>query len=1000
MSDITIAVATLPNEAQAVVDQYVERFGLTSVPLVERGIGGRIRKCSTDTSVGLVILTEQLYETVIEKLPSLENDNQLAEKLFIYKGSIDKLNEFLASMLGEDLNTSMSRGSIDVSAIDVSTDNEVAEEVEEQPRGTEEAPVEIIESSQTTEVSVDEERGTSETEPIASVTEEPVENTEVHSSEGVSTEAKNGAFSEAEPTSQGGIDTPISSEITASEENIISDGIIVENKRLKDELATKELLVRNLMQQVEDNNAGTDTSSLVETIRQLRDDIVVRDNQIVDLKAQLASSSTEDTTELNKQLTDSQTAYIQLDFDFKKLKSSAEADREQLKALQGAKVIADTELKKEKERVSALTEELKNLNERVKTLSEDNAELDVLRARVADFERSEGTHQAEKVALKDANLRVDNLTIELKNKDDTIASLNDKIAKGKESAEALGTQIADLTTAKKKAEEDLATAQNQIASLNEQCTEKTNQINELKGTIATATNEKNDLQSTLNSKQTDMDNLSSQLDEITSQKNVLEKQVSDLNDQLASAKEKGKETSESLESQMKTLKADKQNLESQLLAKDGQIKNDDVKIEKLNEMVESLNSQIKALGNQLADANAKVLDSVNKVDDYDNLSLEVERLKGELASKDATRNADSVQITAELANVKNQLEQKDSIIDSLTTDKSNLEMELEKAKNELNSKTASNSDVSAEISNLQHQLTEANSELAKLKVDSSNDNTSLTKKVDELTSANSDLESKLGRSNTEIEELRNKLSQSKGVSSSKFASFDRMSGMKSANSYKLDSIDTLRGNNFMVVASGSGESVREVSNQIAKTLVSQPSNHFVIIDVSSDSNIDITLNCSSVKPMSDWLVTGQGNLKDYVSRSKVYKNVVLFSTSLTYTNDLGFLTIDWDARLNTIYSMFGSNVKYIINVGNLNSLTAKILFNNFARVMPSTVLIKATPYNLRTMLLLLAGLNSLSKTKVEFIGYSQSQSKVTDMFVTTVKQKYTAENITNNGLPI
>lgn len=992
MSDITIAVATLPNEAQAVVDQYVDRFGLAAVPLVEKGIGGRIRKCSTDTSVGLVILTEQLYDVVIEKIPSMKDNKQLAEKLFIYKDSIDKLNEFLASMLGEDLNTSMSKGTIDVSAIDVSTDSEVAKDIEEQPRGIEEASAEILESSQPTEVI--EEKAT------ASAIEEQAENTEVHSSEGVSTEAKNGAFLEAEPTSQGTIDTSISSEIKASDKNIISDDIIVENKRLKDELATKELLVRNLMQQVEDNNAGTDTSSLVETIRQLRDDIVVRDNQIVDLKAQLASSSTEDTTELNKQLTDSQTAYIQLEFDFKKLKSSADADKEQLKALQGDKVIADTELKKEKERVSSLTDELKNLNERVKTLSEDNAELDVLRARVADFERSEGTHQAEKAALKDANLRVDNLTVELKNRDNKIASLTDKLTRGKESSEALGTQIAELTSAKKKTEEDLVTAQNQITSLNEQCTEKTNQINELKGNIATAINEKNELQSTLNSKQTEMDNLSSRIDELTSQNGVLEKQVADLNDQLASAKERGKETSEGLESQMKTLKADKQNLESQLLAKDGQIKNDNIKIEKLNEMVESLNSQIKSLSKQLTDANAKVLDSVNKVNDYDNLSLEVDRLKTELASKDATHDADSVQTTAELANVKNQLEQKDNIIDNLTTEKSNLEMELEKAKNELNSKTVSDSDVSAEISNLQHQLTKANSELAKLKVDSSTDNTSLTKKVDELTSANSDLESKLGRSNTEIEELRTKLAQIKEVSSSKFASFDRMSGMKSANSYRLDSIDATRGSNFMVVASGSGESVREVSNQIAKTLVSQPSNHFVIIDVSSDSNIDITLNCSSVKPMSDWLTTGQGNLKDYVSRSKVYKNVVLFSTSLTYTNDLGFLTIDWDARLNTIYSMFGSNVKYIINVGNLNSLIAKILFNNFARVMPSTVLIKATPYNLRTMLLLLAGLNSLSRTRVELIGYSQKQSNITDMFVNTVKQKYTAESITNNGLLI
>jgi hypothetical protein len=168
-------------------------------------------------------------------------------------------------------------------------------------------------------------------------------------------------------------------------------------------------------------------------------------------------------------------------------------------------------------------------------------------------------------------------------------------------------------------------------------------------------------------------------------------------------------------------------------------------------------------------------------------------------------------------------------------------------------------------------------------------------------------------------------------------------------------------NNFLsdhiyCYASGSEESSSILFSTIRKSCNANPNARIIILDLTTDSTIDRDFGAQTVKSPITW-ITGSENFTSFLADTK-FKNVKILSTALAYMNDLFLLNIDWGKRIEELKS-FADAV--IINVGCLNNLVSKILFNSFSRVMRSHIIVKASPINIRATILNITGYSSISE---------------------------------------
>ena len=133
----------------------------------------------------------------------------------------------------------------------------------------------------------------------------------------------------------------------------------------------------------------------------------------------------------------------------------------------------------------------------------------------------------------------------------------------------------------------------------------------------------------------------------------------------------------------------------------------------------------------------------------------------------------------------------------------------------------------------------------------------------------------------------------------------------------------------------------------------------LVIDLSMDSYIDSEFKPKGVVSPIDWF-TGDASIDEFIADT-VFPNVKVVSIGLSFINTLYLLDVPWKQRLEGLTDKY-SNV--IIYVGCVTDVVARILYQSFVAVMQGFLMVNATPINLRTAILTLAGMYNMDKTKV------------------------------------
>lgn len=203
-----------------------------------------------------------------------------------------------------------------------------------------------------------------------------------------------------------------------------------------------------------------------------------------------------------------------------------------------------------------------------------------------------------------------------------------------------------------------------------------------------------------------------------------------------------------------------------------------------------------------------------------------------------------------------------------------------------------------------------------------------------------------------------------------FASLSKMQALRSVFTTQLFSNISLS-TDTICVAAGSSESVTETYNLI-RTSCQATTKKCLIIDLSLDSYIDREFGARGIPCPVDWL-TGKAPFTNFLAKTSL-PNAMIISLGLAYTNDVALLSIDWQAKLNEIRDFAD---KIIIYVGPLVNTVSKILFNSFSNSIQSHIILKATPINIRTLLLTLTGLTNVNTglLNIDCVNYT-TNSKV------------------------
>lgn len=471
-------------------------------------------------------------------------------------------------------------------------------------------------------------------------------------------------------------------------------------------------------------------------------------------------------------------------------------------------------------------------------------------------------------------------------------------------------------------------------------------IKELSDALNLAKKENIHLQDELNGRDVVLRNLQKQVrdfedlgpvenKELEARNKELETKVTDLEAEVVKLSEQAQGVNHELqakidfaESKNAELEETKQSLEEQLSI-----------VQDLSNQITNLTEENTALNSTIEEMNAKEEDLASQITSmYDKLAIS----DTQLANKD--KEYEVLQSTCEEQRAANKA----------------LQAELDAAKENLDAEKSSRVSLEGELSVLR-----INSEKQ----------VASEEKVSELTTKLRDTQQEVQNLmgyKSRCTELEIQIAEQKAKStpSGVFASLGKMQALRSVFTSQLFSNISLY-TDTICVAAGSSESVTETYNLI-RTSCQATSKRCLILDLSLDSYIDREFGCKGILSPVDWLA-GKAPYTNFLAKTSL-PNAMIISLGLAYVNDVALLSIDWQSKLNEIKDFAD---KIIIYVGPLVNTVSKILFNSFSNSIPSHVVLKATPINIRTLLLTLTGLTNLNNNmlNINCVNYT-TNSKV------------------------
>ena len=719
----------------------------------------------------------------------------------------------------------------------------------------------------------------------------------------------------------------------------------VEVESLKRELEQNQLLVKSLTQQLQEKGRSSDTSSLVGRIRELDTQLKERDSKIREME-------TESYTQLGKVA----------------------------KAEEAIKKLAVTE--------KELAQQRELLRQAESKKAELNADIAGLRQRISELDKFPKLYE-------DTQRR--------------LAELDDKYKKTYVQFESKCDEYDVLLQRTQNAERGSVSDRKQIESLSKQ-------ITDLQAQLENQAKEKSGIEGQLTEYKSKVESLTYQIQGLNKQLAEMTKRATDAEVKSVSLDAKVKESAdelkmaldeaESLEKQLKESQEKVSELQRKADTSQGVADElDEVKNSLLleRERSEGLEKKLNDVSDRLIKAQDNVSSLTSELETRDSVIKDLKERVSTLSSETdgfAELNKKLARVQEDLIHANDELSAKSKEYDTLLKEKEIIESESVKEQLDLKNQL---SDREREIKNLESEI-----ELLKRGVDESGKTADLRMKILSLQEEVQELKKHQDASDSaELLKLREEITKMR----------QRCAELETDVQDKDEVLNELYSNIFIhmadcavpklkvdvklpmpssplekciVVGGGSAESNTYIYKVLKNTCMAGKSRKTIIIELVTDSYIDSEFKLKSIKTPLPWL-QGQEPLTNFASDT-CFGNVKVISPALAYFNPLYLLTVDWQARLEELRKLQKSVDLIIINVGVLNNIVSKVLFQSFAEVMKSHVVVRATPINIRTVLLCLAGLPNSNKAEISCVHYDVASKNMYQKLATTYQARILHDN--------
>lgn len=932
----------------------------------------------------------QTLESFFDNYGKTEEDTNVSQKEIKDETIVSEVESNIKEQ--NNKNTEIIEESVE--EIKTDTDNEIKEEETDVLEENVETSVQEIKNEESTETFVEDieaetvESSDKDNEIVEEVeTEESVKETNGEVEDNTDSKEEVITLTEQEGNTVENKDTSSDLDVDfGSTLNTEDDNVKVVNEdleTLKDKLIQAQLTISSLSSQLAELEDSND-EVLMTRIEVLTSQLESKENEIKSLR-QISATTTENVdamelTDLREELIKVKESKATLEYDKKKVEGELSLSEEKIKELQSSSITLEERIKALNRQITSNESKIERLQSEIKDkdalVADKIAEIDVLNQKSselvqksselytqlednkkeltavklerdnlqADLEKVNTDLEQAKNTVTEKESRIEEISVQLEDSKKHAQALTDTLGELREQVQALTDKLDTCTSEKDKAISDAEDKGKTITRLNEEIEEiksrHEQELTVLNGTVETLSNKASKAKdfkeeiTTLNEQVASLNNQISDLNtELSAKNTIIETKNSELN--IKETELKGYEERE---------KVAQERLDSKDRAYDEVIKAKNLMEQDLNSRLTQSNKVIEQLRENLKSKESEVTD----------LTATNSKLSNEIGSLTETLDAHKPDITAS-ATLETELFEAKKTIAKLQNEATELK-ENSIDKDDLNNANARVEELENEIKNMQEDRIKERNETEQ--------------ELAELRHRNADLEINLA----------SKSKETSGI----FAQMEKLTVPKVAYNLKIKDLDTLYLNHkFICVASGSTESNSSVYHLLRRTCMKNAKTKFLILDLVTETSIDRDFGIKKIEFPKDWL-SGESDCKKYVAKTTL-DNTCVISTGFSYLNDLALLTCNLEDKLKEL-DMLGAVI--IVNVGCLNNLVSKILFNTLSEIMQTYVIAKATPINLRTVILSLTGLTVTKNVEVECVDYDEKASQA---LYHRLVQKYSAK---------
>ena len=622
---------------------------------------------------------------------------------------------------------------------------------------------------------------------------------------------------------------------------------------------------------------------------------------------------TDKLTEIRTEVQSSETSLTDANNKISELSDELQTAKSDLERERSKSSFANSELTKAVERIEALEKSIAGYKSTISALQEGSSDAEELKRQLSA--KDNRTTDLEK-ALEEARTK---LTEEQRRVSELQIELSDASTKTSTAQTLISSLQEDLSTA----QASLADKEAEVARVRRECDSLKTASSGNKVALETKSKEIVRLNESIGELNSSLSEKTIALEKSNATIRRLEAELADISNTVKTATTVGEIDSE----ETRRLKATVESLELQIKTAEG------IAAEHTAE-IQGYQDKISKLMNELSAASEKERLGNNAL-------VENSQLKSSVASLDK-RVTD---LQAKVATQRQELTSKESEIERLKASRTDNDL----------------------ISKLQARVTECEADLASAKDSLDDERASSSARIDFLEDETSNLREKLSACEADNKALGEHIEE---LTSSVFMAMAESAMPKSGIALEVQTPKTHYKNMF-VFASGSSESDASLYSLISRQIKMRNTKSYLVVDLSRNTYVDRELGVSKVASPIGWL-QGADSPTNYLVSTK-YENAKLLATSLSYINELFYLSVDWTSRLDELASL--ADV-VIINVGTLGSAIPDILYNSFTRVMRGHVIVKSTPISLRTTILHLSGLTNIKNTLVSCVSPSATSEKL------------------------